>query len=177
MGACAFLACKDYRKNLWPLLRLPKAPQELEDMMSYYQYSPEIYRWLNPIPYAASTLSRLQRDVQIVYITARPMFARADTRAWLNEHCFPMRTSGSVINVRNDSKLAAARREKVDLFIEDRPMYANPLAKAGVNVVLLDVYDRRLGQLHENIRVCTSWRAVERLATKSLKKMAEGDSE
>lgn len=167
IGACAFLACKDYGKNLWPLLRLPTATQELEDIMSYYTYDPEIYRWLNPIPYAASTLRRLQREMGIVYITARPMFAKVDTWAWLELHGFPKM---AVINVRNDSKLAAVKREKVDLYIEDRPKYANPLAAAGVEVVLLDVYDRNPGKLHENVRVASSWRAIERLLRKRLEK-------
>lgn len=148
---------------MWPVLRnVAKYPEHewLEEILAGYQYSRDLYSALNPIPHAAKSLRRLAPVAKIVYITARPMFAREDTQAWLMRHGFPV---GEVINVRNDNKVAAARREKIDTMIEDRPRYANQLAEAGIDVVLLDVYDRALGHLHEDITVVTSWYAIMRL--------------
>jgi len=155
LGACAFLEEKLEHRNLWPVLRSAVNPEWLEEVLAGYQYDRSLYSALNPIPYAASSLCAL--DTEIVYITARPMFAKQDTLLWLERHSFP---HGKVINVRGDSKVAAAKREKVDVFIEDRTMYANPLAAAGIKVILLDVYDRDLGAMNweDGVTVVRSWR-------------------
>ena len=154
LGACAFLEEKLGHRNLWPALRSARHPEWLEEILTGYQYDRSLYSALNPIPYAASSLTRLAEPVEIVYITARPMFAKQDTLLWLERHGFP---GGLVINVRGNDKVAAAKRERVDVFIEDRLMYANPLASAGIFVNLLDVYDRNLDALHGGIAVMRSW--------------------
>lgn len=170
IGACALLEKRAGGDNIWPALRdVPNHPRWLEEILTGYQYDRKLYHALNPIPYAASTLRALASTVKIVYITARPMFARQATLLWLERHGFPTGMGfpvGKIVNVRNGNKVAAAKREKVDLFIEDRPLYANPLAEAGVKVVLLDIYDRSLGCLHENITVVSCWRAIARLLRK-----------
>jgi len=160
LGACAFLEAKKTGTNLWSAFHdVPCQPEWLEEVLAGYQYDRSLYSALNPIPYAASSLRAVADNAEIVYITARPLFAKQDTLDWLDQHGFP---PGKVINVRSDSKVAAARREKVDIFIEDRPCYANPLSQAGVPVILLDVYDRNLGALHENITVAHGWQAAMR---------------
>ena len=160
LGACAFLEMKRGGVNIWPALHdVDSSPEWLEEILIGYQYDRSLYLALNPIPYAASSLQSLAKSTEIVYITARPMFAKQDTLDWLVLHEFPQ---GKVVNVRSDSKVAAAKREKVDIFIEDRPCYANPLAEAGIPVILLDVYDRKLGMLHDEINVARSWQAAMR---------------
>jgi hypothetical protein len=170
LGACAFMAAKEYRLNLWSYLRLPTYPPEIEDLLAKYQFTREMYGWLNPIPRAAKTLCGLQRDIEIVYITGRPLSTKSVTKKWLELHGFP---ESRVINVRQ-GKLAAIKRMKVSLFIEDRPRYANPLAEAGIDVVLLDVYARDLSYLHEDIVVAHNWLVVEQIAREEIKKWNEG---
>lgn len=169
IGACAFLIQKELDINIWPMLRVPAETEELNDLLSRYQYTAEMYGWLNPIPYAAGVLRKLQRAVEIVYITARPRSTKAITYKWLSAHGFP---DTKIINVRQ-GKLAAIKRTGANLFIEDRPIYANPLAEAGVNVILLDVYGRDLGYLHEGITVASNWRVVEQLIHREIEVAAQ----
>lgn len=162
LGGCAFMAAREYGLNIWPHLRLPVTPPKTEKIISRYQHTRNIYVQMNPIPYAAAMLHRLLRsDMGLVYITARPMFAKQSTTTWLNQHGFPQST---VINVRNDCKIAAVKRERVDLFIEDRPCYANPLIEAGVPTILLDVYNRDLGDLRQGMWVARSWQQAAYIA-------------
>jgi len=158
LGACALLIKKENNIDIWPHIVRQKFTNKTEELLLKYQYTVEMYDWLNPIPYAAKALEELTSlGVELVYITARPKSTKDTTIEWLDRHGFP---SAKLINVR-DSKVPAVSREKVDYFIEDRLEYANDIAAEGTSVILLDVYMRKWKRnLGDNIKLVYNWNEV-----------------
>ena len=159
VGACAVLIKQERGLNIWPDIQTGNVTEEVEELLTKYQYTRELYDWLNPFPYAASTLHKIADNyADIIYITARPLSTKDITNKWLELHGFP---SARVINVRG-SKIPAVTRERVDIFIEDRLMYAVPLAEEGLKVILLNLYEIDYTEctFPDSIRIVTNWEEV-----------------
>ncbi len=80
---------------------------------------PSLFRSLDPYPDALEVLASLNREHQIVILTAKPSWAVPDTFAWIAEHRLPTRE----VHI-----LAQKWMVKCDVYLDDSPQQLHDLA-------------------------------------------------
>lgn len=96
----------------------------------FYRHA-EIFLKSRPYKGAIQGMWRLKEHFDIVYLSARPKWARTLTELWLKVHGFP---DGKLILTRDKAKVA--KELKVAIAIEDAPFEIDKLKEAGVTVVV-----------------------------------------
>ncbi len=67
----------------------PVVPPEVTQKALKVFHKPEVLYGLEPLSGAAETLRRLSEHYELIIITARPSYTRADTSRWLEKHGIP----------------------------------------------------------------------------------------
>ncbi len=113
-----------------------------------------------PHPEGVAVVQRLAADHEIVFLTGRPRWLRADTEAWLEAngiggHALVMRPRNdrrpaAVVKLELIRELSAGRQ--LDVVVDDDPTVVAALSAAGLPVFAAD-WERRTaeeeGALHE----------------------------
>lgn len=109
----------------------------------FFLKHPEVFIDAAPFPGAAQSLHRLIKDLNsdIVYISARPEWAKKITISWLKENGFP---DGDLI--LSADKAAVAKDLYVSMAIEDAPFEIEKLKAAGIQVIVKSQpYNKKYG--------------------------------
>ena len=117
---------------------------------------PDFYRRVTPVRGAIGAIRLLYRAGACLHmVTSRPPWTLAATEEWLRVHRVPYHGL-SLVDAAD--KLAYARRERLDVFVEDRLDTALSLAGYCRLVVLMDQPWNRADFLPPNVRRCAGWR-------------------
>ena len=98
---------------------------------NYFKENLWVFAHANPIEYSKEVLYKLSQKNKIIYITARPIEAKAITIDWMNRFGYP---GGKIIFERN--KAAIAKEIGVDLAIDDAPHEIESYIRAGIGVLV-----------------------------------------
>ncbi len=97
----------------------------------FFEENPWVYKKAPPISGAAEVLQHLNQYWDIVYLTARPEWAKAITADWLKKWGFP---TCEIVCTKN--KGAEAKSLSVAMAIEDAPHEIKALEKAKIPVLV-----------------------------------------
>lgn len=108
-------------------------------------YDSEIIKNLAPTEGAVAVVRALSGKHELYVLTSRPDEIRAITVNWTTKHfkgCFrEVLFSGNISRAgfsKNVTKADLCRQYELDWLVEDAPIYAKLVAKAGFNVALLE---------------------------------------
>lgn len=93
-----------------------------------------LFRHGNCYPGAFEALTDLARDHELVFITARPPNARADTLDWLAYHRLPARE----VHIIGASERKSEATRRCDWYVDDRPENVVDLDRTGARTFLFD---------------------------------------
>jgi len=116
---------------------------------------------------AAQVLQEIGKYHRVILITARPPSQREVTEVWLEKHNIPY---DKLITIGSHDKREACRREKIELFIEDRLENALMINALGIPVLLMDAPHNRT-ELPAGITRVNCWQEIR---LKLLGEMLEG---
>lgn len=97
----------------------------------FFLEHPEVFLKTRPCKGAVDALWRLKKNCDIIYLSARPEWAREITEKWLEENGFP---KGELILTRY--KDLAAKELDIRLAVEDAPIEIEKFKKAGIPVLV-----------------------------------------
>lgn len=97
----------------------------------FFERHPEIFSGALPFPGAVETLHRIASQGEIIYLSARPKWAREIFEEWLARWGFP---SGKL--VLTDRKAEVARGMGIVLAIDDAPHEIERYRAAGIPVLV-----------------------------------------
>src|SRR5581483_5888062 len=125
----------------WHLDRLWKCSEEVAvARVAEWFSSPEYLRSL-PIPGSREAVARLAKYHELHIITSRSTRVEQLTRDWLDLH-FPIKFAGlhftNHFQSDRKSKAEVCKILDISLLVEDSPLHAQDVAKAGITVLLLD---------------------------------------
>lgn len=90
-----------------------------------------VFTQAKAIEHSLEVLKKLSKNNKLIYITARPIEAKAVTIGWLKNNGYP---DGEVIFTNN--KAAIAKQLGVQLAIDDAPHEIESYCKAGIEVLV-----------------------------------------
>jgi uncharacterized protein len=108
---------------------------------------------------ASEVLTRLSKNHQLHYVTARHPKMREVTLKWLHLHQIPC---DGLHLLGSHNKVASAHQLGCDLFIEDRYENALAIAASGIKVLLMDCFYNRDRHLPHNIIRIMDWYQAEK---------------
>lgn len=95
-----------------------------KDPEAWFETHPEVFAEALPMPGAFDALDRLASKAEIVYVTARPVWARSITLEWLGKWGFPRG-----LLVMGEPKDAVASALGLSAFVEDAPREVRALRR------------------------------------------------
>lgn len=98
---------------------------------SFFEKNPFVFEEAMPYEGASESLRKLSRTFEIVYLSARPLWALEITKRWLEKHNFP---AGRIILTKNKAKIA--REMGILIAIEDAPHEIVNFRKNGIQVLI-----------------------------------------
>lgn len=113
-----------------------------------FKKNPWIFTNSPPIEGAVEALNRISLHWEIVYLTARPKWARRITQSWLAKHGFP---SGRLVLTEN--KKEAVIELGINLAIDDSPCEIRSLSK----IIPVLIYAQPYNQMLEHLGKRISW--------------------
>ncbi len=105
----------------------------------------EIFKWAEPIPGSKAGIYLLSQRFRVVYLTARPLWAKGISERWLELNGFP-----TAPVVCSSDKLALVRKHKPLFVIDDAP--ANIVALSPYARVLIPAQSWNEGLKHKGLR-------------------------
>ncbi len=100
---------------------------------SFFEKNLWIFESAKPITGSMNKLNELNKDYEIVYITARPEDAKDVTLDWLKRHNYP---DGDVLFTTDKALLA--RSLEIKLAFDDAPHEIANYLRSGINVMVKD---------------------------------------
>ncbi|MCD6229504.1 MAG: hypothetical protein J7K00_01730 [Candidatus Diapherotrites archaeon] len=130
----------------------------------YAFYKTPYFKNIKPVPGAIKGISELEKNHELVILTARQNDIKEPTKKWV-EHYFP-NTFSDIYFTNNYSKKGKKKTKAevcsnlgVNILIEDRAEYAINCSFNGTKVILLD-YPWNQEKLPENIYRVNSWKEI-----------------
>lgn len=108
---------------------------------------------------AKDIISELYEENNLYFVTARSTSLTEITTSWLNKKGF---SDIDVYLLGSDYKIEKARELNCNIFIEDNPWNAMQIAKAGIDVILIDTNYNK-GVYHERITRVKDWNQIKEL--------------
>lgn len=126
----------------WRWKKYSLAPAGIRDEEAWFRAHPEVFAEALPLPGAAEVLGRVaSAGWKIVYLSARPPWARGMSLEWLKKHGFPR---GELVLTRD--KAEACRRLGIRIVVEDAPHEVRSLRRVAQVAVIGQPYNgSRLG--------------------------------
>jgi uncharacterized HAD superfamily protein len=127
--------------------------------------------WLNmkPVKGAVSSAQKLAKEHRIIIVTARPREVRKVTLKWLKKYKIPYEKI--YFTLADKHLLFDNYNEKVDVFLEDHPIYIKRLAETQTNVIMFDYPWNRNVKGRPNIYHVNKWPEAMKVISKLKKNL------
>jgi uncharacterized HAD superfamily protein len=122
--------------------------------------------WMNmkPIKGAVSSAKKLAKDHRIIIVTARPREVKGVTIKWLKDNNIPYEKI--YFTLADKHLLFDNHKEKVDVFLEDHPIYIKRLAETGTKVIMFDYPWNKTVEDKPNIYHAKNWPQAMKIISK-----------
>lgn len=145
--------------GLWELWGITKDEMtlELEEFLENHSHTVE------PILGSVEAIDELAKNHELLILTSRSESMKDRTIEWLNIH-YPAKFQDFLfanhwLKAKGKTKADLCRDFKIELVIEDSPLFAKELAEQGFKVVLFDKLWNQ-GLEHNNIIRADSWSEI-----------------
>ncbi|MDP8260942.1 MAG: hypothetical protein P9M01_01190 [Candidatus Kappaea frigidicola] len=108
------------------------------EMKKFYKmfHNEELWLTMKPLKGAVESVKKLSEDNRIVIVTARPRDVKQATIKWLKEN--EINYQEIYFTLADKHLLLENYNEKIDVFLEDHPIYIQRISDAGTKVIMFE---------------------------------------
>jgi uncharacterized HAD superfamily protein len=136
------------------------------EINEFYKMFHDEKLWLGmkPLKGAVESVRRLADNNRIVIVTARPHYIKEATVKWLQKN--KINYQEIYFTLADKHLLQENYNEKIDIFLEDHPVYIERIAAAGIKVIMFEYPWNQHLDNQENICRVKNWQEAMKAISK-----------